>query len=327
MTILVTGGAGFIGSNFVVDWLSRTSELLVNVDALTYASHEQSNLLDTNPTYQFHHCRIGEKTLIDKLLVDVKPRAIINFAAESHVDNSILDPAPFIKSNVLELSQLLASTLEFCKKGYGEPTFYHISTDEVFGSLSKGESAFTETSQIKPSSPYAASKAASDHLVNAFHKTYGLNTLISNCSNNYGPYQHFEKLIPKTIANALQNKPIPIYGNGQQIRDWLFVEDHVDAINLVLSKGTIGQTYNVGGRHEVSNIELVVCICEILDELRPRDKGSYVELIAHVEDRLGHDTRYAVNITKINQQLGWLPKTKFQMGLRKTIDWYLEQIN
>lgn len=334
MTILVTGGAGFIGSNFVVDWLdSSHEEPVVNVDKLTYAGN-LSNLtsVKSNLKHVFVQGDIGDSALISELLTQHRPRAVINFAAESHVDRSIVGPEAFMQTNIIGTFRLLE-----CIKNYWQPLtteaqqnfrFLQVSTDEVYGSLSADDPPFSETNRYEPNSPYSASKASSDHLVRAFHHTYGLPALTTNCSNNYGPYQFPEKLIPLIIHNALAHKPLPVYGDGLQIRDWLYVGDHCSAIRTVLELGSVGEVYNVGGLNEKSNIEIVHTLCDILAELSPLDDGSnlksYRELVAHVKDRPGHDRRYAIDASKIERELGWRPTETFQSGIRKTIRWYLD---
>ena len=329
MTIMVTGGAGFIGSNFVLDWLAASSEPVVNLDALTYAGN-RDNLatIEGDSRHIFVHGGIGDFDLVSRLLVEHQPRAVINFAAESHVDRSIHGPEDFIQTNIVGTFRLL----EAVRAHYGqlpEPAknafrFLHVSTDEVYGSLDKGDPAFRETNRYEPNSPYSASKAASDHLVRAYHHTYGLPVLTTNCSNNYGPYHFPEKLIPLCIHNALAGKPLPIYGDGQQIRDWLYVKDHCSAIRRVLEAGEVGQVYNVGGWNEKANLDVVRTICSILDELSPRSDGkSYAEQIIHVADRPGHDRRYAIDATKLERELGWKPAETFDSGIRKTVQWYL----
>ena len=328
--ILVTGGAGFIGSNFVLDWIADEADSVINLDKLTYAGNLQNLAsLEGNPRHAFVHGDIGDTGLVAKLLAEHKPRAIVNFAAESHVDRSILGPAEFIETNIVGTFHLLEATRAYCN-GLGDTDkeafrFLHVSTDEVYGSLSPSDLAFTETKQYEPNSPYSASKAASDHLVRAYHHTYGLPVLTTNCSNNYGPYHFPEKLIPLVIHNALAGKPLPIYGDGQQVRDWLYVKDHASAIRRVLQAGRVGETYNVGGWNEKPNIEVVHTLCAILDELSPRsDRMSYKEQITYVTDRPGHDRRYAIDATKINRELGWKPAETFETGIRKTVQWYLD---
>ncbi|MBU3632791.1 dTDP-glucose 4,6-dehydratase [Polynucleobacter sp. AP-Feld-500C-C5] len=329
--ILVTGGAGFIGSNFVLDWLSSSSaEGVVNLDKLTYAGN-LTNLqsLKNDSRHTFVHGDIGNKSLVEKILNDYCPRAIVNFAAESHVDRSIHGPAEFIQTNVMGTFNLLECAREYWTSLEGAEKeqfrFHHVSTDEVYGSLSSSDPAFKETNPYEPNSPYSASKAASDHLVRAWFHTYGFPVITTNCSNNYGPYHFPEKLIPLVILNALNSKPLPIYGDGQQIRDWLYVGDHCSAIRKVLASGQLGETYNIGGWNEKANLDIVNTICSILDELRPRSNGkSYAEQITFVKDRPGHDRRYAIDATKIQKELGWRPAETFDTGIRKTVQWYLE---
>ena len=329
MTILVTGGAGFIGSNFVLDWFQVADEAVINVDKLTYAGNlENLRSLNGNPKHVFVRSDIGDLTTVRELLETHRPRAVVNFAAESHVDRSIDAPADFIETNVVGTFRLLEAVRSYWEglegEAKGQFRFLHVSTDEVYGTLEPIDPPFSETNQYLPNSPYSASKAASDHLVRAYHHTFGLPVLTTNCSNNYGPYHFPEKLIPLCILNALSGKPLPIYGDGQQIRDWLFVKDHCSAIRLVLEAGRIGETYNVGGWNEKANLDVVRTICSILDELSPRDdKVSYAELIAFVKDRPGHDRRYAINATKLEQELGWKPAETFDTGIRKTVQWYL----
>lgn len=333
MTILVTGGAGFIGANFAIDWLQADDEPVVNLDKLTYAGN-LGNLaaLQNDERHIFIQGDIGDQPLIERLLSQHQPRAIINFAAESHVDRSIHGPEDFIQTNIVGTFRLLDAV-----RGYWSDLpldqksnfrFLHVSTDEVYGSLGPNAPAFTETHQYEPNSPYSASKASSDHLVRAYHHTYGLPVLTTNCSNNYGPYQFPEKLIPLVIHNALAQKPLPIYGDGLQIRDWLYVGDHCSAIRTVLAKGTSGEVYNIGGLNEKSNIEIVHTLCDILDELRPiasdASISSYRDLITYVKDRPGHDRRYAIDATKIETELGWRPAETFETGIRKTVEWYLD---
>lgn len=330
MTILVTGGAGFIGSNFVLDWLAQSDEKVINLDVLTYAGNlENLASLEGNSRHLFVKGDIGDFELISKLLTEHRPRAVINFAAESHVDRSIHGPEDFIQTNIVGTFRLLEAVRAFYgqleKTDKNEFRFLHVSTDEVYGSLASDDPAFTETHQYEPNSPYSASKAASDHLVRAYHHTYGLPVLTTNCSNNYGPYHFPEKLIPLVIHNALAGKPLPIYGDGQQIRDWLYVKDHCSAIRRVLEAGRLGETYNVGGWNEKSNLEVVNTLCAILDKLRPRVDGKpYKELITYVTDRPGHDRRYAINASKIERELGWKPDETFETGIRKTVQWYLD---
>ncbi|WFU08827.1 dTDP-glucose 4,6-dehydratase [Rhizobium sp. CB3090] len=329
MTILVSGGAGFIGGNFVLDWLERFDETVINLDKLTYAGNLGTlKELNGNGRHVFVHGDIGDRDLVSDLLVTHKPRAVINFAAESHVDRSIHGPGEFIQTNVVGTFNLLESV-----RGYwdGLPSeekqafrFLHVSTDEVYGTLSKDDAPFNELNRYEPNSPYSASKAASDHLVRAWHHTYGLPVLTTNCSNNYGPYHFPEKLIPLVILNALSGKSLPIYGDGQQIRDWLYVRDHCSAIRRVLQSGKVGETYNVGGWNEKPNLDVVHTICSILDELRPKAGGGrYKDQIAFVKDRPGHDRRYAIDARKLERELGWKPEETFETGIRKTIEWYL----
>lgn len=329
--ILVTGGAGFIGANFVLDWLaSPTAEGIVNLDKLTYAGNRDSlQTLEHDPRHVFVHGDIGDPTLVTHLLTQYQPRAIINFAAESHVDRSIHGPADFIDTNILGTFRLLecvraywSQLREDRKKSF---RFHHVSTDEVYGSLLPTAPAFTELHPYEPNSPYSASKAASDHLVRAWFHTYGLPVLTTNCSNNYGPYHFPEKLIPLVILNAIEQKPLPIYGDGQNVRDWLYVGDHCAAIRTVLAKGVPGETYNIGGWNEKTNLEVVNATCQILDELQPRADGkSYASQITFVSDRPGHDRRYAIDARKIERELGWRPNETFDTGIRKTIQWYLD---
>lgn len=330
MNILVTGGAGFIGSNFVLDWIAQSDELVINLDKLTYAGNLE-NLQSLNGDHQhvFVQGDIGDSQLVTQLLITHQPRAVINFAAESHVDRSIHGPEDFIQTNIVGTFHLLEAVRGYwnelpadAKAGF---RFLHVSTDEVYGSLDKNDLPFTETNRYEPNSPYSASKAASDHLVRAYHHTYGLPVLTTNCSNNYGSYHFPEKLIPLVINNALSGKPLPIYGDGQQIRDWLYVKDHCSAIRRVLEAGKVGEVYNVGGWNEKPNIEIVNTICTLLDELRPRADGkSYREQITYVTDRPGHDRRYAIDASKIERELGWKPAETFDTGIRKTVQWYLD---
>lgn len=329
MSILVTGGAGFIGSNFVIDWLAQSDEPIINLDLLTYAGN-LANLsqLEKDSRHIFVRGDIGDQALIVKILGQYRPRAIINFAAESHVDRSIHGPEDFINTNVMGTFHLLESVRGFwgglSQQDKNNFRFLHVSTDEVYGSLKKEDHAFTEENRYAPNSPYSASKAASDHLVRAYFHTYGLPVLTTNCSNNYGPYQFPEKLIPLMILNALSGKPLPVYGDGQQIRDWLYVKDHCSAIRCVLEKGALGEVYNIGGWNEKANIEIVRNICDLLDTLKPLDnKKSYRDQISFVTDRPGHDRRYAIDATKIERELGWRPSETFETGIKKTIDWYL----
>ncbi len=329
MTILITGGAGFIGSNFIHRWLSKNEEKIVNVDLLTYAGNINSlKDISNDKRYIFEKVDIAEKSKIYKLINKYEPRAVINFAAESHVDRSIHSPEAFIRTNINGVFSLLEASKDyFFRLNSNKKNSFKIiqvSTDEVYGSLKEEEDKFTEQNQYLPNSPYAASKAAGDHLARSYCKTYGLPVCITNCSNNYGPYQFPEKLIPLTIHNALENKQIPIYGDGRQIRDWLFVDDHCDAICEVLAKGTVGETYNIGGDNEITNIDIVNIICAKLDELSPMKDNKYDSLISYVKDRPGHDRRYAINSTKIKNELNWKPHIKFIEGIDITIQWYLD---
>ena len=328
--ILVTGGAGFIGGNFVLDWLaSPLAEGIINLDKLTYAGNLATlDPLKNDSRHIFIHGDIGDQSLIMKLLAEHRPRAILNFAAESHVDRSIHGPSDFVQTNIVGTFNLLECAKEYWNVLEGDAKeqfrFHHVSTDEVYGSLSATDPAFKETHPYEPNSPYSASKAASDHLVRAWFHTYGLPVITTNCSNNYGPYHFPEKLIPLVILNALAGKPLPIYGDGQQIRDWLYVGDHCSAIREVLAKGKLGETYNIGGWNEKPNIEVVKTICQILDELKPRADGkSYAEQITFVKDRPGHDRRYAIDASKVERELGWRPAETFDTGIRKTVQWYL----
>jgi len=330
MSVIVTGAAGFIGSNFVINWLNNNNEKLIAFDKLTYAGNlENLKSVETIPNYVFVKGDIGDSELIAEVLQDHQPRAIVNFAAESHVDRSILGPDDFIQTNINATFRLLEEARTFFtslseddKKKF---RFLHVSTDEVYGTLSSADPAFTEINQYKPNSPYSASKAASDHLVRAWHHTYGLPVLTTNCSNNYGPYQFLDKLIPLCILKALQGEDLRIYGDGQQVRDWLYVVDHCKGINTVLDRGTIGEAYNIGGWNEKTNLEVVNTLCDLLDELKPReDRKMYKEQITFVKDRLGHDRRYAIDATKISNELGWRPEETFDTGIRKTVQWYLD---
>jgi len=340
--ILVTGAAGFIGSNFVLDWLANVDEPVISLDALTYAGNlENLASLQNDPRHTFVHGSIGDYDLVSQLLAKHQPRAILNFAAESHVDRSIHGPGEFIQTNVVGTYHLLQAALAFFKslpeesdpeagQADARPSqkqfrFLHVSTDEVYGSLSPTDPPFAETNRYEPNSPYSASKAASDHLVRAWHHTYGLPVLTTNRSNNYGPYHFPEKLIPLCILNALEGKPLPIYGDGQQVRDWLYVKDHCSAIRVVLEKGQLGETYNVGGWNEKPNLEVVRTLCAILDELKPwADGQSYATQITYVTDRPGHDRRYAIDARKLERELGWKPAETFETGIRKTVQWYLD---
>jgi len=330
MSILVTGGAGFIGANFVLDWLMQHDEPVINLDKLTYAGNLESLVsLERDMRHIFVRGDIGDAELVGKLLTEHRPRAVVNFAAESHVDRSIHGPGEFIQTNIVGTFHLLESVRAYWDGLDGEAKsrfrFLHVSTDEVYGSLTNDAPAFRETNRYEPNSPYSASKAASDHLVRAYHQTYGLPVLTTNCSNNYGPYQFPEKLIPLCILNALAGKPLPIYGDGLQVRDWLYVKDHCRAIGLVLQGGLVGETYNIGGLSEKSNVKVVQTLCADLDQLQPRgDGGSYASQIVFVTDRPGHDRRYAIDAGKLERELGWKPLETFETGLRKTIVWYLQ---
>lgn len=329
MTILVTGGAGFIGSNFVLDWLDNSVETVVNVDKLTYAGNLKNlDSVKGNSRHIFVRADIGDSRAIGKLLRQYKPRAILNFAAESHVDRSITGPGDFIQTNILGTFHLLEAALAYYRSSESLKDsfrFLHVSTDEVYGSLTEDAPAFSEQNRYEPNSPYSASKAASDHLVRAYHHTYGLPVLTTNCSNNYGPFQFPEKLIPLMISHALTGKDLPIYGDGKNIRDWLYVTDHCSAIRQVLHKGIPGEVYNVGGNNEIRNIDVVKTICMILNDVRPRPDGqSYAAQIKFVKDRAGHDRRYAIDAAKILNALSWQPAESFETGIRKTINWYLD---
>ncbi len=331
MKLLVTGGAGFIGSNFIIDWYKNSKVPIINLDKLTYASNKE-NLNDVNipsDLYSLIEGDICDGKLVKKIFEENEISSVINFAAESHVDRSINDPELFIKTNVIGTYRLLQASLDYFKENPNNDfRFLHVSTDEVYGDLEKNDPSFTEDNQFKPNSPYSASKASSDHLVRAFNKTYNLPTIISNCSNNYGPYQFPEKLIPLTIKNAISNKSIGLYGDGSQIRDWLYVSDHCSALRKILDKGEIGQTYNIGGDSEKTNLEVVLKICSILDNLIPRDdKTSYSELITYIKDRPGHDKRYAINSSRLKNNLGWSPCEEFDSGIYKTVHWYLKNSN
>jgi dTDP-glucose 4,6-dehydratase len=329
VTILVTGGAGFIGSNFVLDWLEAVGEPVVNLDALTYAGNLHNlDTLKGDARHRFVQGDIGDRALLDHLLAEHRPRAVLNLAAESHVDRSIHGPGDFMRTNVMGTFSLLEAVRghwsgldDGAKAAF---RFQHVSTDEVYGSLATGAPAFTESHPYEPNSPYSASKAASDHLVRAWHHTYGLPVITTNCSNNYGPYHFPEKLIPLMIVNAVAGKPLPVYGDGQQVRDWLYVRDHASALRAVLAGGRVGETYNIGGWNEKTNLEIVHAVCGLLDELRPDRAGSYRRLITHVKDRPGHDRRYAIDARKIERELGWRPAETFESGIRKTVQWYLD---
>ncbi|CUR78855.1 dTDP-glucose 4,6-dehydratase [Achromobacter xylosoxidans] len=329
MSIIVTGGAGFIGSNFVLDWLAQSDEPVITLDKLTYAGNPDNlSSLKDDARHRLVHGDIGDADLVTQLLAEHKPRAVLNFAAESHVDRSIHGPGEFIQTNIVGTFHLLESVRAYWSAlpdaERAAFRFLHVSTDEVYGSLSKTDPAFKETNRYEPNSPYSASKAASDHLVRAYHHTYGLPVLTTNCSNNYGPYHFPEKLIPLVIHNALAGKPLPIYGDGQQIRDWLYVQDHCSAIRRVLEAGRLGETYNIGGWNEKANLEVVHTLCALLDELSPRADGqSYATQITFVKDRPGHDRRYAIDATRLERELGWKPAETFETGIRKTVAWYL----
>jgi len=329
MTLLVTGGAGFIGCNFVLDWLETSDEPIVNLDALTYAGNLHNlDALKGDARHVFVQGDICDRALVERLLAEHQPRALLHFAAESHVDRSIHGPGEFMRTNVMGTFTLLEAV-----RGYSSALpsaaksafrFLHVSTDEVYGSLAPGAPAFTEDHAYEPNSPYSASKAASDHLVRAWHHTYGLPVVTTNCSNNYGPFHFPEKLIPLMIVKALADRPLPVYGDGQQVRDWLYVRDHTSAIRAVLAGGRVGETYNVGGWNEKANLDIVHTVCALLDELRPDPAGSYRRLITHVADRPGHDRRYAIDARKIERELGWRPAETFETGIRKTVQWYLD---
>jgi len=326
----MTGGAGFIGSNFILEWLAHSDEPVVNLDKLTYAGNpENLASLKGDGRHNFVQGDLGDRALVDALLARHRPRAVLHFAAESHVDRSIHGPEDFIQTNIVGTFRLLEAVRAYWsglpEAEKGAFRFLHVSTDEVYGTLSTDAPPFAETNAYEPNSPYSASKAASDHLVRAWHHTYGLPVLTTNCSNNYGPYHFPEKLIPLMIVNALAGKPLPVYGDGMQIRDWLYVKDHCSAIRTVLAKGQLGETYNVGGWNEKPNIEIVLTVCKLLDELRPKaDGSSYATQISYVTDRPGHDRRYAIDARKIECELGWKPAETFETGIRKTVQWYLE---
>ncbi|SDN01419.1 dTDP-glucose 4,6-dehydratase [Polaromonas sp. JS666] len=327
--ILVTGGAGFIGANFVLDWLAGSDEPVVNLDKLTYAGNMETLApLKGDPRHIFVRGDIGDSTLVADLLAKHRPRAVVHFAAESHVDRSISDPEAFIQTNIVGTFRLLEAARRYWSElPAGEKSafrFLQVSTDEVYGSLQPADPAFSETNRYEPNSPYSASKAASDHLTRAYHHTYGLPVLTTNCSNNYGPYHFPEKLIPLMIVNALAGKPLPVYGDGQQVRDWLYVKDHCSGIRRVLEAGKPGETYNIGGNNEKPNIDIVHAVCALLDELRPRAGGSYREQVAFIKDRPGHDRRYAIDASKMMRELGWKPADTFETGIRKTVQWYLD---
>jgi dTDP-glucose 4,6-dehydratase len=330
MTLLVTGGAGFIGSNFVLDWLAAGQEPIVNLDKLTYAGNLQNLAsIERDPRHTFVRGDIADSDQVAHILTERRPRAVLNFAAESHVDRSIHGPDAFVQTNIVGTFRLLEAVRSYWntlsaadKQAF---RFLHVSTDEVYGSLSEDDPPFRETNRYEPNSPYSASKAASDHLVRAYHHTYGLPVLTTNCSNNYGPYQFPEKLIPLMIHNAIAGKPLPVYGDGQNVRDWLYVTDHCTAIRRVLEAGTLGETYNIGGRNEIKNLDVVEVLCAILDEEKPRSDGRrYRDQITFVKDRPGHDRRYAIDATKVERELGWKPAETFETGIRRTVLWYLE---
>lgn len=327
--VLVTGGAGFIGSNFVHRLMKQDDIEVINLDALTYAGNIETLAdVDCKLNHHFVLGSIGDQSLVDYLLVRYQPDAIVNFAAESHVDRSIDDPGAFIQTNVVGTHSLLECSRKYWNQLQGDAKqdfrFLHVSTDEVYGSLG-AEGKFTETTPYQPNSPYSASKAASDHLVRAYHHTYGMPVLTTNCSNNYGPYQFPEKLIPLMIVNALAGKPLPVYGKGLNVRDWLYVEDHCSAIQTVLAKGVIGEVYNIGGNNEKTNMEVIEMLCQLLDELVPHSQFKpHMELITYVQDRPGHDLRYAIDAGKIDRDLGWQPEETFESGMRKTVQWYLD---
>lgn len=326
--ILVTGGAGFIGSNFILDWLAQCDEPVINLDKLTYAGNKSNfAALAEDSRHIFVHGDICDLALVNQLLATHKPRAIVHFAAESHVDRSIHSPGEFITTNINGTFTLLDAARTYWSALSDESKaafrFLHVSTDEVYGSLSPDDAPFTETTPYSPNSPYSASKAAADHLVRAYYHTYGLPTLTTNCSNNYGPYHFPEKLIPLAIANARAGKTIPVYGDGQQVRDWLYVGDHCAAIRCVLQGGRLGETYNIGGWNEKANLEVVHTLCDILDQLAPKESGSYRDQITFVADRPGHDRRYAIDARKLAHELGWKPAETFETGIRKTVEWYM----
>ena len=330
MTIIVTGAAGFIGSNFVLNWFEHRDEKIVALDKLTYAGNlENHKSVEANINYEFVQGDIGDSKLVSELLQKHQPRAIINFAAESHVDRSIHGPDEFMLTNIMGTYRMLNAVRlfydELSDADQNNFRFLHVSTDEVYGTLSATDPAFKEINKYEPNSPYSASKASSDHVVRAWHHTYGLPVFTTNCSNNYGPYQFPEKLIPLCILKALQGENLPIYGDGQQVRDWLYVVDHCKGIATVLERGVIGETYNIGGWNEKTNLEVVHTLCDLLDELKPReDSKSYKNQITFVKDRPGHDRRYAIDATKIANELGWKPEETFETGIRKTVQWYLD---
>ena len=327
--ILVTGGAGFIGANFVLEWLAGSDEAVLNLDALTYAGNLSSlHSLQGDARHVFVHGDITDRPLLDRLLTEHRPRAVLHFAAESHVDRSIHGPAAFVKTNVEGTFTLLEAARAHWSGLPGDEKaafrFHHVSTDEVYGSLGPDDAAFSESHVYAPNSPYSASKAAADHLVRAWHHTYGLPVLTTNCSNNYGPLHFPEKLIPLMIVNALAGKPLPVYGDGMNVRDWLYVGDHCAAIREVLARGTVGETYNIGGCNEMPNLEIVHAVCALLDEMRPDPAGSHARLVTYVTDRPGHDRRYAIDARRIERELGWRPAETFASGIRKTVRWYLD---
>lgn len=330
MSILVTGGAGFVGSNFVMDWTSHSDEMVINLDKLTYAGNLQNLAsLQNDKRHIFFKGDIGDTELISNIFSQYRPHAVINFAAESHVDRSIHAPAEFIQTNIVATYNFLETTKAYWQNmdgdGKAKFRFLHVSTDEVYGALAPSDPPFTEMHRYQPGNPYSASKAAGDHLIRAYQNTYDFPVLVTHCSNNYGPFQFPEKLIPLIIHNALAGKPLPLYGDGKQIRDWLFVNDHCTAIRRVLDKGKVGSTYNIGGNNEKSNLEVVETICALLDELKPSANGrAYSEQIIFVSDRPGHDCRYALNAQKIKRELGWVPSESFMTGMRKTVHWYVE---
>lgn len=334
MKILITGGAGFIGSAVVRHIIQNTRDEVINLDKLTYAGNLESlDQISTHPNYTFEQVDICDRPELDRVFQEHQPDAVMHLAAESHVDRSIDGPAAFMETNIIGTYQLLEAAREYWKNldenRKRNFRFHHISTDEVYGDLESPEDLFTETTSYAPSSPYSASKASSDHLVRAWKRTYGLPTIVTNCSNNYGPYHFPEKLIPLMILNALEGKSLPVYGKGNQIRDWLFVEDHARALYKVVTEGKVGETYNIGGHNEKQNIDVVHKICELLDEMRPVNNlpiKSYKELITFVKDRPGHDIRYAIDASKIKSELGWVPEETFESGIRKTVEWYLENL-
>ncbi len=325
MKIIVTGGSGFIGSNFIINQLSNSNNVIYNLDKLTYAGNvENLERYKSNKNYTFLHTDILNREIVNGVFKKFLPDALINFAAETHVDRSIDSPKCFFDTNIMGLLNLLEISQDYCKinKNF---RFIHISTDEVYGSLNKDDLPFSEDSNYKPSSPYSASKAGGDHLVHSWIKTYGLPAIITNCSNNYGPNQFPEKLIPLMIANCIDEKPLPIYGNGENIRDWLYVQDHCDAINSLIYNGELGEKYNIGGNNEIKNIDIVYKICSILDKIKPRiGANSYSELITFVDDRPGHDFRYAIDSSKIQNKINWKPKETFESGIFKTVEWYID---